>query len=61
AAAGTVTNAGTIEGGNGNNGAVNFGANSTTNRLIVDPGAVFQGGISGGTGTLELARISHSE
>lgn len=52
-AAGTVTNAGTIIGGS--DGAILFAANSTSNRLIVDPGAVFTGGIHGGDGTLELA------
>jgi hypothetical protein len=52
-AAGTVTNAGTIIGGTG--GAVGFGMASSANKLIVDPGAVFQGGVNGGTGTLELA------
>jgi hypothetical protein len=52
-AAGTVTNAGTIIGGTG--GAVGFEATSSANELIVDPGAVFQGGINGGTGTLQLA------
>jgi hypothetical protein len=52
-AVGTVTNAGTIIGGTG--GAVGFEATSTANELIVDPGAVFQGGINGGTGLLALA------
>ena len=51
-AVGTVTNAGTIIGGTG--GAVGFEATTSANRLIVVPGAVFQGGINGGTGLLEL-------
>jgi hypothetical protein len=50
---GTVTNAGTISGATY---AVDF-AGSGTNRLVVDPGAVFVGGVTGGSGTstLELA------
>jgi hypothetical protein len=48
---GTVTNAGAIAGGSY---AVNF-ANSPTNRLVIDPGATFTGGVNGGGGTLELA------
>jgi hypothetical protein len=48
---GTVTNAGTISGGSY---AVDF-ASSATNRLVVQPGAVFSGGANGGGGTLELA------
>jgi hypothetical protein len=51
-AVGTVTNAGTIIGGTG--GAVGFEATSSANYLIVDPSAVFQGGINGGTGKLKL-------
>ena len=50
--AGTVENAGTIS---GTSYAVDFAATSASNRLIVDPGAVFNGTVSGGTGTLELA------
>ena len=53
-AAATVTNAGTISGGSY---AVDFTA-SATNRLILDPGAVFVGNVtanSSGTNTLELA------
>jgi hypothetical protein len=48
---GTITNAGTISGGSY---AINF-ATSPTNRLIVDPGAAFPGGVNGGGGALELA------
>ena len=53
--AGTVTDAGTINGNTGN--AVELAA-GFQNRLIVDPGAVFVGTVSGGTAidaTLELA------
>jgi len=53
---GTVTNAGTISGGTY---AVDF-ASSATNRLVVDPGAVFVGAVGGGGGTLELATGSGS-
>ena len=48
----TVTNAGTISGAGG---AVNF-TGGGTNRLVVDPGAVFQGTVSAtGVTTMELA------
>jgi hypothetical protein len=52
-ASGTVTNAGTISGASY---AVDF-AGSATNRLIIDPGAVFIGRVAaaGATNTLELA------
>ena len=46
-----MTNAGTISGGIY---AIDF-AGSATNRLVVDPGAVFVGRVIGGNGTLELA------
>jgi len=52
--ASTVTNAGTISGGSY---AIDF-SGSGTNRLVVDPGAVFTGRVlanSSGTNTLELA------
>ena len=50
--AGTVENAGTIS---GTSYSVDFAASSASNRLIVDPGAVFNGAVKGGSGTLELA------
>ncbi|WP_158927342.1 Hint domain-containing protein [Acidisphaera sp. S103] len=52
--AGTVTNAGTIGGGAD---AVRF-AGAFSDRVIIDPGAVFQGKVAGGSGsnTLELAQ-----
>ena len=49
--AGTVENAGTIS---GTSYAVDFAASSAANRLIVDPGAVFNGGVKGNGGVLEL-------
>ena len=53
AEAATITNAGTIIGGTD---AIDF-TGSFTDRLIVDPGAVFVGAVQGGSGsnTLELA------
>ena len=60
----TVTNAGTIDGGTVN--AVQFAA-GVTNWLVVDPGAVFIGGVDGGNtvgagsvSTMELAGTSAS-
>jgi hypothetical protein len=50
---GTVINAGTISATNQH--AVAFYAYSTSNLVIADPGAAFNGGIGGGTGVLELA------
>jgi len=49
--AGTLENAGTMS---GSSYAVDFASSSASNRLIVDPGAVFNGTVTGGTGTLEL-------
>ena len=49
--AGTVENAGTIS---GTSNAVEFAASSSANRLIVDPGAVFNGAVNGNGGVLEL-------
>ena len=48
--AGTVTNAGTITGTNPGFGAVMFEGYTWYNRLIVDPGAVFNGNVGGGDG-----------
>jgi hypothetical protein len=48
---GTVTNAGTISGASY---SVFMGTNAG-NRLVVDPGAVFNGAVGGGGGMLELA------
>ena len=60
-AAGTLSNAGTIASGLTSGTAVAFGA-GFANRLVVVPGAVFQGGVDGGntiagsiSSTLELA------
>jgi fibronectin-binding autotransporter adhesin len=55
---GTVINAGTITGTNAGFGAVSFEAYTYNNRLIVDPGASFNGNVSGGGGVLELAEGS---
>ena len=49
---GVITNAGTITGGGY---AVDLSFSSASNRLVVAPGAVFNGLVSGGNGTLELA------
>ena len=49
---GTVLNAGTITGGSY---SVDFATASSSNWLIVDPGAVFNGAAYGNSGTLELA------
>jgi glycosyltransferase involved in cell wall biosynthesis len=59
-APGTLTNAGTVIGNDTNanplwRNAVTFRYASTSNRLIVDPGAVFDGNIRGGNGAVELA------
>jgi antigen 43 len=57
-APGTVTNAGTIIGTNARYGAVDFDSNAASNRLIVDPGAVFSGKIislANSTNVIELA------
>lgn len=50
--AGTVENSGTIS---GTSYAVDFAVSNSANRLIVDPGAVFNGAVSGGGGAMELA------
>ncbi len=52
---GTVTNAGAISGTGKNSDAVRFAPADPSNLLIVDPGAVFEGNINGGTGAVELA------
>jgi hypothetical protein len=57
-APGTITNAGTIIGSNAQYGAVDFDSNAASNRLIVDPGAVFSGNIislANSTNVIELA------
>jgi hypothetical protein len=54
---GTVTNAGTIT---GSAYSVYFAVTNAGNRLIVDPGAKFNGLVAGGGGTLELAGTSAS-
>jgi hypothetical protein len=51
-AAGVVTNLGTIT---GSSYAVDLTFNSAANRVVVAPGAVFNGLVSGGNGVLELA------
>ena len=51
AVAGSVENAGTIS---GTSYAVDFTASSSANKLIVDPGAVFNGSVNGGGGAIEL-------
>jgi hypothetical protein len=50
--AGTVINAGTIT---GPQYAVDFATSSSANRLIVDPGATFNGAVNGNGGSLELS------
>ncbi|WP_296714739.1 hypothetical protein [Rhodoblastus sp.] len=50
---GTVTNAGTISGGVY---AIDFVSNNAANRVIDDPQSVFNGLVSGGGGTLEVAK-----
>jgi hypothetical protein len=54
---GTVENAGLISGPS-NGYAARFVTASSSNRLIVDPGASFAGKVGGGTGTLELTSAS---
>ena len=55
----TVINAGTISAGGTTGTAVDF-PDSGNNRLIVDPNAVFVGGVVGGNGILELASVSNA-
>ena len=54
-AAGSVTNLGTIT---GSSYAVDLTFSSASNRVVVGPGAVFTGLVSGGNGTLELTADS---
>ncbi|HEY7579275.1 MAG TPA: Hint domain-containing protein [Acetobacteraceae bacterium] len=52
----TFTNAGTVQStGAGDAFRINASGGSGTDRLIVDPGAVFVGGVDGGNGIVELA------
>lgn len=53
----TLTNSGTIHAGSMGNDAVQFSTGSNS-KLIVDPGAVFYGVITGGGGEIDLAGTS---
>ena len=59
-APGTLSNAGMIATTSAFYSAVVFGATSTSNLLIVDPAAVFNGKIAGGNGVVELTSSASS-